>query len=275
MKEKTAYILVGGGMRSAHGAGFLYALGTRLRLPDPDIIIGTSGNAGNTLYYIAGQYDALERVWTRRLSTPRFISGWRFWKILNINYLIDEVIKKQEPLNIVALGRSRVRWLIPITDADTGTSTYVSGGDGYDFFELLRAAKALPFFFGERVAYDHHRYIDGGLAPSLRDHVARAKSEGATSIVIVNDAGHAGLIHHLIKFIYTLTQPPKLRRALLHGEHSDPKHAISEGVRIFHIRTDALPLSSITRNQHKLTEAFENGIRDALENEAELRTLLA
>jgi len=73
MHKKTAIILVGGSMKSAHGAGFLYEF-NELGVQRPDIMIGTSGNAGNVLYFCAGQAESMRRIWTELLSTRQFVS---------------------------------------------------------------------------------------------------------------------------------------------------------------------------------------------------------
>ena len=92
---KTAIICAGGGMRSAHGGGFLYALGTQLNIR-PDIIVASSGNAGNAIYFCAEQFDDLKNIWLERLSTSKFISFLRPFRVMDIDYLVDEVFKKQD-----------------------------------------------------------------------------------------------------------------------------------------------------------------------------------
>src|SRR3989338_10270539 len=116
-RDLTAIVCSGGGMRSAHGAGFLYALATQLGLTAPDVMVGSSGDAGNVLYFSAGQYESLKRIWTELLSTPKFISPLRFWRVMDINYLVDTVFKEQERLDTDALGLSAIRWFVSIEDS--------------------------------------------------------------------------------------------------------------------------------------------------------------
>ena len=184
--DKTAIILVVGSMRSAHGAGFLYALEKEMALPKPDIMIGSSGNAANVLYHCADQIEEMRRIWLQLLSTPRFISIWRFWRIMNIDYLVDTVFKHQEPLDVKQVQSTPIEWCIPLTDYDTGKTLYVSAGDDFDPFELLRGAKAIPILFGKKVRTGHRQYIDGEFGATLQDHVSHALALGARRIVIVN-----------------------------------------------------------------------------------------
>ena len=48
---KTAIVCLGGGMRSAYGAGFLYVLGKDLALK-PDLVVGSSGDVPNLFYFL-------------------------------------------------------------------------------------------------------------------------------------------------------------------------------------------------------------------------------
>lgn len=82
-------------MRSAHGGGFLCALAQELGIATPDILVASSGDAGNILYFSAGQYESIKRIWEKLLSTPKFISPWRFWRVMDIDYLIDTVFKER------------------------------------------------------------------------------------------------------------------------------------------------------------------------------------
>ncbi|MBC7836809.1 hypothetical protein H7X87_03465, partial [Acetobacteraceae bacterium] len=220
--NKTAIILMGGGMRSAHGAGFLYALGTKLSLTSPHILVGSSGNAGNMLYFIAGQYDFLRRVWSGILSTPKFISFLRFYRIMDIDYLIDTVFKKILPLNIAAAQASSTEYFIPITDAKTGKTRYVGKDDSTDTFEVLRAAKAIPIIFGKEISLQGKKYIDGEMGPTLSDHVEFALSKGAKNIIVVDNTSAWRGITKLGMEVYALTLSKNLRNAIVRdiNQHS-------------------------------------------------------
>ena len=98
MNGKLALILSGGGMTCAYSAGATVGLVDKYNFKNPDIAIGSSGGAGTLAYYVAGQYDAIRNIWTNLLATRKFINSLRFWKIIDIDYVIDVVFTKQEPL---------------------------------------------------------------------------------------------------------------------------------------------------------------------------------
>src|SRR2546430_2459745 len=102
----------------------------------PDIMIASSGDAGNTFYYCADQCERMKNVWFERLSTPKFISLWRFWRVMDVDYLIDVVFKQQEPLDVERVRSSAIQWFIPLKNFDTGETKYVCAADQFDPLEI-------------------------------------------------------------------------------------------------------------------------------------------
>ena len=240
-RGKTVIILVGGGMRCAHGSGFLYALATKLHTRPPDIMIGASGDAGNVVYFCAGQSEENRHIWRDLLSTPKFISFWRLSRIMDIDYLVDTVFKQQAPLNTVNLIGSTTRWRIPVTDAETRVVRYVGVEDKLNIFETLRASKAIPFLYHKKVRLGDRYYIDGAYKSTAEQHIAHARSLGAGRIVVVQ--------HHRSHF-----------------RSSDPN--------ILTINQTHLHCGIATRDQKRIRAAFDRGIEDALMHEQELRVFL-
>lgn len=272
-REKTAIILIGGGMRSAHGAGFLYALGSQTSLSKPDLMIASSGNAAGALYFVAGQYESIKRIWTQLLSTRRFIFFLRFWKIMDIDYLVDAVFKMQEPLDIAAVQRTTIDWLIPITDARTGFVRYVGKKDNVNIFELLRAAKAIVLFYGRKVTIWGKKYIDGELGPTTLDHVRTALSHGANRIVLIDDSSERTASDDIALQVYSHFVASGLGEAIRRDIASHAVCVVAPGATVLCIRP-ALRLGALTRSKVRLSAAFECGVADVLALESELRTLL-
>ena len=265
---------MGAGMRSAYSAGFLYALATELKLL-PDIIIGTSGDAGNALYFASKQYSSARRVWCGFIATHRVISLWRFWKIFDVDYLVDVIFKKKEPLNVEALAASTVEWFIPLTDADTGETRYISAHDHADPFELLRAAKAIPFYFGRRVPLLGRLFIDGEVGPTLADHAQFALEKGANRLLMINNGREQrGMINYLQKMLAKL-EPPNLRDSMLRDFATDQSVCFvgPAGVQVICVFPGELPAGFATVNKKALTATLDLGIEKAIALGPELRTL--
>jgi predicted patatin/cPLA2 family phospholipase len=273
-RDKTAIICLGGGMRSAHGAGFLYALATVLDITDPDIIIGTSGNSGNVLYYVSKQYDSAVHVWCGgMLSTWKFITFLRPWKILNVDYLVDTIFKQREPLNTEALHTTHIDWYVPATDTQTGKPRYFGKADKLDAYELLRAAAAIPIFYRRRIVVFGKTYFDGELGPTVADHVHQAIERGATKILVINDTSPKGALSSLEMHVYAAMQSPHLREAIVRDIDEVSACITSDKATVLCVSTSTLPVGILTRSRKKLIAAFDAGMQNALAMEQELRTL--
>src|SRR5258708_2202284 len=104
--SKIAIVFSEGGMSCAYSVGVTLGLINKYKLTQPDIMIGSSGSTGILAYFVAGQYEAGRNIWENLLSTRKFISFFRLWRIMDIDYVIDEVFKKQEQLDVESIKKS-------------------------------------------------------------------------------------------------------------------------------------------------------------------------
>ena len=272
-KVLTAIVCSGGGMRSAHGAGFLYALATQLGITAPDVMIGSSGDAGNVLYFSSGQYASMKRIWTELLSTPRFISPLRFWRIMDIQYLVDRVFKEQEPLDTQALNHTTIRWFVPIEDFDAGHTRYVSAEDALDPFEILRATTAASIVSGKKIPIAGKRYVDGELDPILQDHVTQAVRQGVRRILVVNHTSPWTAVRRAIFKGYAAYTPHSMHDAIVRDISTNVFAMSAPGAAVIVVAPQNLPAGYLTRNQKKLQRTFDQGVTDAISIGKELREL--
>lgn len=240
---KIAVVCSGGGMRCAYSAGVLYALATSYGFKSPDTMIAVSGSAGSATCYLAGGYEEMKTIWTELLSTPKFISWWRFWRIIDINYLVDEVLKRQLPEGVRMLAKTSTHYFIPVMKTSNKTRRYISNSDNIDIFETLRAAKALPVFFGDTVTLEGEGYIDGGVGLRLEEIVLKAESLGATHIIRIDNRAS---VREMLRFQKTVVSK---RNIVL-------------------ISNTELSVGRLTRNKVHLNKAFTLGMQDALNNKA-------
>jgi predicted patatin/cPLA2 family phospholipase len=274
MKEKTAIILIGGGMRSSHGAGFLYALATQFGITQPDIMIGSSGDAGNVAYFAAGQYESIKKIWCELLSTSDFISMWRLRKIMDIDYLVDTVFKKQEPLAIEQLRNSPIELFIPVTHARTGHCEYLTKDTQVDFFEILRATAAIPIFYGKQVSILGEKYVDGELTPTIVDHVKKALSAGATRILVITNKTPLTRFNTLETKIYTHFVSKGLREAVLREISTSVSCVTAPGATVLCVGP-RISIRSLTNAKEKLRANFDRGVEDARAMKDELSALFS
>lgn len=197
MKKKTALILSGWGMRAVFCVGALLALQKELWFTAPDIVIAWSWSVGTASYFVARQYKDIKSIRLSHLSTKKFINFWRIRKIMDIDYLIDVVFKKQAPLQVKKIYDSPIRYYIAATNAHSGTVEYFSQKDGIDIFELMRASKAIPFFYGKSVDINWSLYHDGSNSSAVELHIQKALDLGAEKIIVLDS--HTNFSHLIIR----------------------------------------------------------------------------
>ncbi len=249
---------MGGGMRSSYGAGFLHALRTEFEY-EPDILIGTSGNAANACYFAANQTHDLQRIWCDVLPRSGVVNPLRFWKIFDVDRMVREIISAV-PLDLKKLCSCPMDLLIPITDAETGVTAYERPTEDAAH-ELLRAAVAIPFFYGKRVFFGNRPYIDGEVGPTLSDHVREALERGATRIVVMNNGWPDNAVRHAVKHVVAYLEPQGLRKSMERdfGTNSYICMTGPTGTNVTCIFPDVIPAHFLERNSQRLTESFEAG----------------
>jgi len=269
----------GGGMRCVYGVGVLTALVEEYGFTEPDIIVAASGSVANAAYYLAGQYRSVILAWLAILGGTRFIS-YKRKKIMDIDYLVDDVFKKQNPFDFKALARSKTKFFLATTRVIDGKTVYMKLPKTKAIYERMRAAKAVPVIYGKEVRIGKTNYIDGDFGASTADLVEKAAKEGAAKIIVVEN--HPGL------------EESKTRRFVLKGLYYQEKFLRKKGLQNAMLRemrktetkstagvetallapSKPLPLKSLTRKKITLREGFNLGYADAVRSK-ELRTLLS
>ncbi|MEK7532312.1 MAG: patatin-like phospholipase family protein [Patescibacteria group bacterium] len=154
----------GGGMVAAYHAGVIRALKELFGFAMVHRIIANSGAAANFAYVVSGQERHIEPMWRDLVQSGQFVSSlWHLHRrgVMNIDFLVDDEIRKRYPLDVRALMESRIELEIGVTHAVTGQSVYFQKTDAIDFYELLRASCAVPYFYGKYVLLDGKYWCDG------------------------------------------------------------------------------------------------------------------
>jgi len=143
-------VLQGGGMRAVYSAAALATL-IGYDLSDAfDHVIGASAGAMNGAYFIAGQAEAVD-VYKKDLITKDFVNLRRNDKRVDIDFLVDSVLKRKHPLNVQKLLRSPTTLHVVLTDAETGKKKVISNHRHFlKIYEELRATAAMPILYDKR-----------------------------------------------------------------------------------------------------------------------------
>jgi predicted patatin/cPLA2 family phospholipase len=260
---KLAIVCAGGGTSCSYSGGALTALAKEQGLLLPDYMIAASGSAGSAVYYLTGQYDSIRRTWTKHICSPRFLSFRRIRRIMDVDYLVDTIIGKMEPLDFEKLASVRTRFFIAVKNAATGKGRYVSCREELNLHDVLRATKALPIFYGKKVNIGGELFSDSAFVITKEHGVAKAIELGATHVLVLEINSRKE----------TRLQPlaKKIASRLMGGntDHDPRPH----GVEIFRVGPDKNPALPFTRNPKLLAAAFDKGYDD-VRNSSELRAFL-
>lgn len=263
-KEKIALIVSGGGMKSAYCGGVVHGLSKKYPGFKPDIIISSSGGSGCASYYVTEQTDSGERIYKNLITSKRFISFLRPSKILDIDYLIDDIFKKQEPLNAKKLKKTEQKIFYAVTNYDTGDIDFVSHKE-HDIFEILRAAKAMPFFYDKKIKLGDQSYIDGEITDNLMQKaISKAIEEGADKIIIVHTEGDTSLKSTFFQ-IYSTIFNPKLKKSLNRHEKDEIKE--SDAPILYLTPSKKLPFGLFNIDKNKISLAWDLGYNDVLSSQ--------
>ncbi len=277
--RKLAIVMSGGGMRCAYGSGALLAIAEQYKLTEPDILIAASGSAGPSAYYLSGQAHLGALLWIRGATNPKFIS-FRRHRVLDIDYLIDDVFKKQYPLDFKKIRSKKTKWLLPVTRVRDGATVYLSPKRTQEVYEYLRAAKAIPVAYGKTVKIGNEEYIDGDFGSQTEDLARKALQEGAQDIILIesNPESFGRKAEHVIirgsEIEQILLKKTGLAKAAARELERKKPLTAPQGVRLVVISpSKASSVHVVTRKKLNLRTAFNLGYADARDN-AELRELL-
>ncbi len=275
MREaKTAIITSGGGMKCAYAAGALVALFKKLNITEPDIFLSASGSVGAMFYYLSGQVDDIERIWLRYVPSANIVS--LVPPKLNLDYVVDTILKQELPLDIEALKKTASKWIVPVTDLDTGQTLYINNDTWFDPYEVMRAAKAIPLLYGGAVRLGVHPYIDGGISANMADLVHQARKAGATKILIISNSTRPTLGTRMLLRGYSAVARPVIRELILKDINEKQwDHMPSDEEIIVISPSYPLPTGMLTRTRRKVAETYQMGHDDLIEHKPAIEKLFS
>lgn len=219
-KRLFGLVLQGGGMRAAYSAGataplIQYGLANAF-----DHVVGSSAGAINGAYFISADPHTMQ-TYTDDLTNKKFVNLLRRDKKVDIDYLVDSVLKHKRPINVKALFQAKTQLHIVMTDAKSGKKKVISDHRKFvDIYDEFRATAALPLLYNKPVLVGGCWYIDGGVSDLLPIDVA--VKLGCTDIVVVMtqqihnyrfDRQHSRLVRRLVKR-FAKSQPEPIRDLL-------------------------------------------------------------
>lgn len=260
-------------MRASYAAGAVTALIEKFGVTSPKIVIGSSGSVGTAAYYVSKQYAAIKTIWPNLLANRRLINPYRFWNILDVDYLVDEVFKKQAPLDITSLCKAETEYLIPTTDYLSGRIKYFSNKKRHDIFEAIRAGKALPIISKRIVKIRGRVYRDTYASTFTELHMEQAVKRGAEKILIINNGRATKFAETTFGFWYWW-QHKKFRERYYAYQKRREKITFPKQIRSFRLSPiKRLKITTLSSDSNLVRESFNQGYEETAANR-ELATFL-
>ncbi len=181
---KTAIVCSGGGASCSYLAGLLLSLTKKHKFKTPDLAIGASGSAITLAYYVSGQYKEMNYSSTELLCSKQFIDKKRIKCVVDIDHLIDDICKKQVPLNVKKIKSSKTLLLAAATNARTGEIAHLNCRT--NIFEKMRATLAMPIVYRKEVKVGKNKYIDTYTSSTPPLSIKKAVELGAEKILVVD-----------------------------------------------------------------------------------------
>jgi predicted patatin/cPLA2 family phospholipase len=270
-RRTTALIVEGGAMRGAWAAGvlaFLYERGRR----QYDFVYAASSGACSAAYFVAGMFEPALTIWREQTCKVVRKSNWlRRKPIIDLAYLVDQVVRKRIPLSVEALQKAPTRFLIVLTDCHTGEPVYFHACDDR-VFAALRATSTMPLATRGHDYVDGQPFADGGVSDPIP--IERALRDGATDITVVLTHNHQFRLKPLPRWLGWFAYPafPKVARVWTAGQCLKYNAALDlmkhppAGVRLRVFRPmRPLPVGALTIAQKRIEAALALGHDEALE----------
>ncbi len=249
--KKFSIVLSGGGMRCAWSGGFLVALSDMGF--QPASIITKSGNAGNAVYVATGQTEMIKRIWTIHLARSKFINWWRFWKIIDIDYLVDEVLSHYEPVDLKRLKKSSTRVFVACFNVSQRRVDYFSN-EVIDF-SVLKATKAMPIAYGKEINIRGDMYTDKPFSPYQLLEDQNKNLEQKILLIDVREKSS------LIRKLYTIV-----------GDKTKVEERLAENIFVIEPKNTRVRL--LSGSSAVLREAYDDGYTCALSRKGDILEFL-
>jgi predicted patatin/cPLA2 family phospholipase len=271
-------IVEGGAMRGAWAAGVLAYLRECGRA-QYDLVYAASSGACSAAYFVADMWEPGLGIW-RELACKaiRKSNFLRHKPIIDLAYLVDDVIRQRVPLSVAALQKAPTQFYIVLTDCHTAAPVYFHVTDDR-VFAALRATASLALATRGFDYVDGRPYADGGVADPIP--LRRAIQDGATDITVVLTHNPAFRLKAIPRWMGKFAYPdfPEVARVWTAQQNVHYNAALDlmkqppPGIRIRVFRPlRPMPVGSFTIEPKQIAAALALGHDEALQQMAVMET---
>ncbi len=168
---RLALCIEGGAMRGVVSAGMIAAVEQLRLLQAFDVVIGSSAGAANGAYLVAGVGTVGATIYFENINNRSFIDVRRAltrWPVVDLDFLVHDVMVRQKPLDAAAILRSPIPLVIVASNVRTGEGELLRDfADGNDVLEGIRASATMPILAGPPYLHRGRHYWDGSLTQPI------------------------------------------------------------------------------------------------------------
>jgi predicted patatin/cPLA2 family phospholipase len=267
---QVGLVLEGGGMRGVYTAGVLeYFLEKNLYFP---YNIGVSAGACNAVSYLSRQKDRNRKVNIDYIHNPNYLSLRNYIKkreLFGMDFIFDEIPNKLVPFDYETFYKAEELFEVGTTDCITGETVYYNKHQhGQDMLTILRASSSLPFA-APIVQFDQRPLLDGGISDPIP--IKRAEEVGFDKnvVILTRNKGYQkkpskqSWISSKLYNDYPGLLQSMDKRAASYNETLQYIFEQEKKGKVFVIQPSApLKVGRVERNQHRLTQLFNEGYED-------------
>lgn len=192
--DSLGIVLSSGGTRSAWAVGALYGLYKEHGIDFSKVraIAAISGGEAAGIFASTGHFKEM-LDWAEKFDDPRFISWgrWRTGPIMDINYLVDGIFKKQVPYLAAEERKAHANYFLAATRFPEGTRHWFTRESGESLWDELRAGKTMSGVSAWWVDIGGIRYADGVFSTTIQDCVDKVIAEGAQRVIVIDNATYS------------------------------------------------------------------------------------
>ncbi|MBI4053978.1 MAG: hypothetical protein HY397_01455 [Candidatus Doudnabacteria bacterium] len=188
--RKVVLVLWGGIMRGVRGGGAMMAL-SELGLNHAfDAIYTVSVGFPIAAYFLAEQINQGMSMVFSESASRRFINPWRFWKVVDIRFLVW-CMRTKVPLEIGKVLGSRTKLYVRAVNLDQNKKFEYLEAHDYDageFMNIIEASTSVPVLHPKPVTIAGQRYVDTNINGHLKQHMRHVLATDATDILVIYNA---------------------------------------------------------------------------------------
>lgn len=273
-------VLEGGAMRGLYTAGVLDVfMENNIKV---DGIVAVSAGVLFGVNFLSNQKGRVIRYNKRFVKNNNYMgikSLLLTGNIVNKDFSFYEVPFKLDIFDNDVYINSNIPFYATVTNVETGKPEYIRIKDVFKQMEALRATSAMPYV-SKLVEYDGNKYLDGGISDSIP--VDKCKELGYEKIIVVltrtieyRKKKSKGILPRLKYSKYPNFVNTLKSRYKMYNETVEKIIDLENKREIFVIRPSRkVKIKRIERDENKLQEMYDLGIRDCKNKLDELKIWL-